>query len=236
MSEVITVRPRWGSSLRGRKQKKGYRKALQKLGMENLPAREPMLGSWKGYQKSFTDQLGPLRRYLHDQIGRPWDKVHSEICQHINRDSLVQAHVLTHLYQEVQVNVFLSEGVPCSGDPFRFGKPVFPEKLYVCPKSGLLRKMKPPHRSTKQVNRIGIDESLQYHCREGLWYEVRLRPLPVEFKHLWEALLQQRVKCLTHAELWKTYGMPVYAIAARLLKRQEVRNLLRSTRVAVQDP
>jgi hypothetical protein len=39
------------------------------------------LGMRVGYgYRSLNENLAPLRRYLHAQIGRPWNKVFSEIC------------------------------------------------------------------------------------------------------------------------------------------------------------
>jgi hypothetical protein len=41
-------------------------------------------------QKALNENLAPLRRYLLKQIGRPWNKVFSEICQNLRVDSVVQ--------------------------------------------------------------------------------------------------------------------------------------------------
>ena len=55
--------------------------------------------------KSLNEHLGPLRRYLSSQVGRPWDKVYAEICAHISVDSAVQDHVRDHVFDYVTVDV-----------------------------------------------------------------------------------------------------------------------------------
>lgn len=56
--------------------------------------------------KEFTDVLGPLRRWVGKQVGRPWNKVYSEICQVIDKRKVTHAHVLDHLYNWVCRNPF----------------------------------------------------------------------------------------------------------------------------------
>ena len=57
----------------------------------------------RGDQKSFNENLAPLRRYLAAQVGRPWRKVYSEIAANLNADSTVQQHVRDHLHDFVAV-------------------------------------------------------------------------------------------------------------------------------------
>src|SRR6185437_7346824 len=38
-----------------------------------------------------NENLQPLRRYLRAQLGRPWDKVYSEICARIDRRNTVSS-------------------------------------------------------------------------------------------------------------------------------------------------
>src|SRR5262245_27860576 len=96
MDKVIVERPRFRS--RAPSRKKGYRKYLQRTGIDQLPVREPMLGRWHGMGKFLNEHLGPMRRFLRSNIGRPWNKVHQELCEHVSFENAVQAHVLTHIY------------------------------------------------------------------------------------------------------------------------------------------
>jgi hypothetical protein len=95
MAKVIVERPRWGSSLRGKK--KGYRKYLQKMQMTDLPRNEPLIGRWRGMGKHFSEHLGPMRRFLQSRVGRPWNKVHQELSENIDLGNVVQKHVMTHV-------------------------------------------------------------------------------------------------------------------------------------------
>jgi hypothetical protein len=58
--------------------RKGRRKPLEELPTKRSMRRD-YNESWG--RKSLNDYLSPLRRYLAKQVGRPWDKVYSEICQ-----------------------------------------------------------------------------------------------------------------------------------------------------------
>jgi hypothetical protein len=70
MYKVIVERPRRG--------KEGDATAARLREDFDGPMR---LGMRAGYgYRSLNENLAPLRRYLHAQIGRPWDKVFSEIC------------------------------------------------------------------------------------------------------------------------------------------------------------
>ena len=114
MAKVIVERPRIGSSMRGKS--KGYRRSLQRLDHEKLPSKEGIKRRHLGHRKWLNEHLGPLRRYLDSQVGRPWNKVFSEICAHINRSSAVQDHVRDHVADYVATNVIEVDGVPCWGE------------------------------------------------------------------------------------------------------------------------
>jgi hypothetical protein len=94
MAKVIVERPRKkGGAWR---KPKGYQRRLSRYG-DDPPGREGIRGCWAGGRKMLNEHLGPLRRYLDKQVGRPWDRVFSEICRHIDRNSAVQDHVRDHV-------------------------------------------------------------------------------------------------------------------------------------------
>ncbi len=148
MTKVLVERPRIGG---------GYardrdRKELDRMPPDEWRTHEGMRARWKGRRKSFNDHLGPLRRYLLSNVGRPWNLVFSEICREIRGGFPVREHFLLHVNQHVEKCVILIDGVPCYGQGRVFGTPLNPRwrpSLYVCPKSGLLRKVadrrKPKH-------------------------------------------------------------------------------------------
>lgn len=59
----------------------------------------------KRVRKDFADKLGAPRRWLKSQVGRPWDKVRSEIFARFDPRTLAGKHIIfDHLLQEVHVH------------------------------------------------------------------------------------------------------------------------------------
>jgi hypothetical protein len=53
--------------------------------------------------RSFDDKLGPARRWLRSQVGRPWDKVRGELFARFDPRTTAGRHILyCHLLREVQ--------------------------------------------------------------------------------------------------------------------------------------
>jgi hypothetical protein len=147
MHKIIIQRPR----TRGlRKPVKGYRKNLQRLDPEDWPAREGMKRRSGGGSKWQADLLGPLDRFLRHRVGRPWDDVFSEICAEVRarRFWVHREHLLAHVSQFVEERVVLVAGWPCSPVGEQIGRrwpaSIRWKAFYVCPASGLLRKV-PDH-------------------------------------------------------------------------------------------
>ncbi len=236
MAKVIVERPRhpgWGSN-----KPKGYRKYENRNQAEGLPRCEGMKRRWKGGTKHFNEHLGPLRRYLESQVGRPWDKVFSEISAHISRDSVVQDHVRDHVMDYVTVNVVLLDGVPCyAGGPRGWGRIGMPlhemwgaKLFYVCPRSGLLKKVKRVPRRQRRVNptarqlpSIRVDETHLCRFLDGAWYlvEVQRFPGPADGTQTVHDPLMNR--SLTREEAVREYGAAVFGVARRLLGKREMK-------------
>ena len=71
--------------------------------------RRRVTGRYGWNAKEFSDVLGPLRRYLRKQAGRPWDKVWSEITQTLDRRSLTGQHIFDHIRWEVEQHAWIGE-------------------------------------------------------------------------------------------------------------------------------
>jgi hypothetical protein len=107
MYKVIIDRPRRHSPFRDLPKKpKGYEKNVL---IEELPQRETLRKKWAWTsgmsEKETTDRLGPLRRFLHQRVGRPWNMVHAEIWATVNRRS----PVLSALAAETTLRLFFGE-------------------------------------------------------------------------------------------------------------------------------
>jgi hypothetical protein len=233
MAKVIVERPRYGSWMRGAS--KGYRRALQRMGEDGLPHREGIKRRYRGGTKSLNEHLGPLRRYLDAQVGRPWDKVFSEICAHIDRASAVQDHVRDHVAQYVVTHVVLIDGVPCSGDGDRnYGKPLHHSpwgRWYVCPRTGILRRIKARVRRQRSTPKpddrpifVRVGDSLQCRLIDGAWYLLSLKPLPLVRvgREERDVFLNCHIATINPAMARKHYGADVYAAGMRRLARREL--------------
>ena len=234
MDKVIVERPRLGRS--GSNKAKGYWKRLQKGWPENLPRQEGIKRRSNGGTKFFNEHLGPLRRYLQSNVGRPWDKVFSEIRAHINVNSVVQAHILTHVFDYVAVNVVLLDGVPCHGDGRWYGRPLHERwgLFYVCPRTGLLRRVKRVARRPAQREGapcyIRLDETHQCRLMDGAWYLVTVRRFPnLPPGPIMDATGTARddvlERTLTVLEALRLYGAPVCGVSRRRLGKRKMRQL-----------
>jgi hypothetical protein len=137
MAKVVTERPRRGH---GNPSKKwGRRLGKSEYDAEDHgPTRAPLARhhQYGSNAKDFSDLLGPLRRYLRKQVGRPWNKVWSEITRTLDNRSLSGQHIFDHIRWEVAQHTFL--GAEGSVHHDRSSGAVAVSGLYVHPVTGLL--------------------------------------------------------------------------------------------------
>jgi hypothetical protein len=178
MAKIIVDRPRipdrYGS--KGRPQKP-----------EDFPQYEGMRRPHllAGGGKRLNENLQPLRRYLERQVGRPWNKVYAEIAKNLRADNTVQQHVRDHLQDYVAVTPRRVFGSWRN----RAGSGLWYQPLYVDPVTGLLcrtdrlpeekaRRRAKQRRPPETPARIELAPDRALRLIEGLWYEVRLAPMP----------------------------------------------------------
>ena len=139
MNKVIVERPR-----RGWRTRKLNRMKIKEAG-EDQPSRIGVRRQRKtngSHTKYLNENLAPLKRYLGKQVGRPWDKVYSELRENISPDNPVQMHILEHVYDFVARPVLGRKGEWLW--PGRFFWSTGPRKgqLYIHPGHGLLKRVK----------------------------------------------------------------------------------------------
>jgi hypothetical protein len=128
MGRVIIERPRTGD---GR-----VRAPRRPLDFETVSGREPMKPSaWD--RKSQTDLWGPLQRFIRAQVGRPWDKVWSEVCEHADTRSVVGRHLRGHVHDLVETRPIMRGKSAYNRAGQRLGR-----SFYVDPRTGLLCRTK----------------------------------------------------------------------------------------------
>lgn len=229
MAKVIVERPRYLS--RSPSRKKGYRKYIQSFSIiDEMPTKEPMLGSWKGRSKWLNEHLGPMRRFLRGNVGRPWNKVHQELCEHVSFDNAVQGHVLAHIYEFVHLHVEIVDDATVYKTPRRYpGYSLRVDAMYVCPRSGILKLVKARH-ARGPGKRVCFGGWSQYHLRDNAWWEVRVREHNYLAGDQWDVWLECEIAKISDADREANYGGNFLAISKRLLTPSETRKLYRRIR------
>jgi hypothetical protein len=235
MAKVLVERPRLGGT---HKIRKGYSNELQHglPDADGLPAREG-IKAVHSHRKWFNEHLGPLRRYLDSQVGRPWDKVYSEIARHVDAGNVVQKHILTHLFEYVEVNAVLIDGVPHHSHSRRPGPISGRYAWYVCPRSRLLKRA--PLGRTKARRRDEQPRPVRHWLNaeqfaerrpDGQWVRVTVRrlfepPMGTAWPTVRDEFRQRDVGRYDLDGQVQAYGKPVYAVKVEPLGRAELRTL-----------
>jgi hypothetical protein len=240
MFKVIVERPRLVNS-------NGYSRDGRKFrNDENAPGR---LGMKRGYTqrpKWLNENLAPLKRYLEQQVDRPWDKVYSEIRATIDARSTVQQHILEHIDGFVAIDTHWVE-TPDGGKVIVRNRNWWHRthvaledaniELFVHPKTGILlrnrrfvswdrrvREQREMKRAQERVDRRDIDALHQLQRIDGIWYEVTLGLLPAprvqgnEIVHdaCWDAVRKEWVQ--------RQHGAAgTYAVSKRQLGAKELK-------------
>lgn len=185
MYKVIVERPR--------RSKDGYETAKRRRNDWDGPTH---LGTRAGYgSRSLNENLAPLRRYLHSQIGRPWNKVFSEICAGIDRRNTVQQHIHQHIDDFIAVHVEVRAGqlvnIAERWPRFLRTDSGISQELYVDPCTGLIRlnrnylswrRNAAEHRRREQAETEGrrriVDARTVLLLLDEVWYRVEVARLP----------------------------------------------------------
>jgi hypothetical protein len=184
MFKIIVERPRlgWRSAPRCRGRLSGEDDMPVKIGMRRHVA------VTRVKTKALNENLNPLRRYLGQQLGRPWDKVYSEIATTLSPGHTVKAHVRQHLDDFVARRISVGRGGEwINGGDRHFGRQSghWRQPYYVDPNDGLLKD------SAKLWKKRGVDpnpwrrreaeadpdvrivDAMREHRRiGGIWYAV----------------------------------------------------------------
>ncbi|MBD9470548.1 hypothetical protein [Pseudoxanthomonas sp. PXM01] len=183
MFKVIVERPRRGGS---------YARERAPHALDEGSPMQEGLRSRHQHRRHLNENLRPLERYLHRQVGRPWDAVYSEICAGIDRRSTVQQHIHQHLVDFVAVRVSVIDGRLHWQK--RWGEPTpladrWAPALYVDPSTGLLRTNREREQARRQEkvlqaakvltpDRVELTPLRQLHRLHGIWYDVDLAAIP----------------------------------------------------------
>jgi hypothetical protein len=89
--------------------------------------------------KAQGDRLAPLRRFLRAQVGRPWAKVWSEICDQADARTVLGFHLRAHVKFYVDLGCTVDEHGVVWHSPEHYHQP-----FWVDPRNGLLRRRHRP--------------------------------------------------------------------------------------------
>lgn len=228
MHKVVVERPRWnpGPGKNGRR---------ANLPDEQLPKFEGIKRPHSS-RKGLTNLLGPLKRWLHSQLGRPWNDIYSEACAVVKPDSVIRAHIKTHLLEFVERHTFMHNGEVCVLDTWRgggivpvtsrrYGRSVF----YVHPETGLLQEIIriPLHlrrlaaRPKPPVSFYWLGDLVALKQIGGIWFACQFRNVPSEGP--FKAYDYVAGKTVGRGELLRRNGNYLLCVAKRQLPRRELR-------------
>jgi hypothetical protein len=201
-----------------------------------------------GNQKYLTDNLKPLERYLHKQVGRPWNKIYSELCKRLDRSTVSGMHVFSHIHQFVEG--FIEPGkdnyystqivfeqigkrmVPhVSGGGYRRKRPLY-NVLFIHPSTGILTLAKPKVAVKPQVNQV-VMNGCHFYKVDGIWYEVFFQKFPEMPAYggqvsVLDAFADRQI---TLDEASQRYGKRVYVESKRQCNKYEIRAILKTLAV-----
>ncbi len=230
MPKVLVERPRRGSRSKNedvRRARAAWRAARDIDPKTALPRRQRMRPR---FGKSLNEHLGPLRKYLNRQVGRPWNDVYSDIraCVHTRR--AIDVHILEHLYDYVQRRPRVEgDRVFRAPDDGRFWRSdeLFDDRrtFYVDPRDGVLKRparRRPVRRRNQPAAPRALGPGEIALFLHNHWFAVRLAPLDDGLCR--DVVLRRAVDGRDQDELSARYGRcRVYAEAKRQLSKKDVR-------------
>jgi hypothetical protein len=240
MDKVIVERPRRGGGWD--RPGRGARDA------DDEPLRQGMRRA-HARRKGLNENLAPLKRWLGQQVHRPWDQVYAELSAGIDRRNTVQDHIYTHIRDFVEREARVVDGQVCVSDWHRGWVPLRETRrpLFVHPVTGILlpnRGLRGSAQRRRQARAsedahtpfaqcVVIDPTTQWHRSGEAWFEVKLALLPADPRqHRFDVLRRCEVS-LSHGYQAAPGGAPsncatygrcdVYAVSKRQLGRRELR-------------
>src|SRR5687767_4349733 len=229
MHKVLVEEPRHGGGPTKR----------QRLG--SVP--DELLPKFEGIKRPHTDRkwfgehLGPLKRWLRSNVGRPWNDVYSEAAQVMKGGNPVRAHIRVHMMDMIERHTFMRDGQvwcysrgeerPVTAQWFNSHWP----KFYVHPTSGLFLEARGKrYRRKPQVDETRmrwISSATLHRKLNGLWFECCVKRFPdrvAKGDSPWRYdFAEGRMICKAHA--WDIYRDHVFCAHKRQLSSRELKRL-----------
>ena len=231
MHKVVVERPRHGSRQTNRKW--GQRLAYVPDKEYDDQPKFVSSGARRQYgqeHKFFSDLLGPLEGYLRSNLGRPWDKIFSELRQGLDVRKVTGRHIFDHLESMVETNCWIGEDRKVyarSRGWYSHGREV--SGFYVHPRSGLLsvvpqqsrRERKKMKLMNQEINEVRLDDQRSFRLIDGLWYFVDYECVEVGRYQK----VQSKSDVVHRRKFELTWGRHRIAVKKRQCNRDEVRQI-----------
>lgn len=189
IDRVIVERPRLGGkfekkSRRDEEKRKSIRSAANDSDRyDEFSNIESIKIEHRWNRKTLNENLNPLKRFFEARVGNLWNKIYSEVREHLDTGSAVKQHVADHIKDIVEIHTEIRGGVIGS---FRYSGFLPVDGLYVHPITGVLCRTKTkrprarfPRPGTKHpIVRHPTDRLVQYRLIEDVWYTIRLAQAP----------------------------------------------------------
>jgi hypothetical protein len=230
LNEIVIERPRRGMRISSKKVA-GYKKALQKFTEEAIVdgLLSPYLIKTRRRTKYFSDHIAPLYRWLRSKVGQRWDDAYSELCLSLDSSTVTGRHVLSHVWDFVELNVVLIDGVPYRKDkqehPLGRFCWTWKNQLYVNPETGILSiaEKTPKELPKKREDLVVIDKYHHYRKLDDVWFLIVLKDLPPMSK-----VTDIVLKATINASIaWQEYGSEVYAVSKQQCSKKEIKLILK---------
>ena len=226
MHKVVVERERYGSSRKNRK----WSQRLTFVADADYDDEPKFTSSARGRQyssdqKHFTDVLGPLRGFLRSNIGRPWDKVFSELRKGLDVRKVTGMHIFDHLKWMVATDCWIG----ADRRVYAWPKEHEVNGFYVHPKTGLLcfvprqsaRARKKDRLMRQEIDELSVDSRHSFKLIAGQWYFVDYEI--VEVGRYQKA--QSRWDVIQHREVQLTWGTHRVAVNKRQCNHEEIRGI-----------
>jgi len=147
MKHIIIDTGRYDDSWTSTSRKRGGRGSVRVCDVidddgEYLECDEPFRGKMSRGRGSKTlgDRTKPLYRWLRKQVGRPWNKIWSEVAEVSKGMGIRGVHLREHVEQYVLIRAYVEDGNLYDAEsPYPSFITYRKGRLYVCPKTNLLR-------------------------------------------------------------------------------------------------
>lgn len=174
-----------------------HRKSLV-IDEEFSAGKEPMRKIYGWQRKNFSENLNPLKGLIRKNVGRKWNDFFSELNRVFDTRSVINRHILEHLYDYCEQNV-LWDGKELYVN--YYGRELLTSKHYtpffVDPRDGII-KVNPGVELYKQQRRINreaqiakqllterkISKNERYIKTDGTWFYEKTVDLTRSVKHV----------------------------------------------------